>query len=187
MHLSKLTLRRVLISAAGLNTGEKTIAFVGELETAKVFRTFLGLISDGQVELPRDLAGVRDLALCLQKWDCPAALSNLLRAVQVGVLRGSIWGVYAFVLAAAVHDQETAEVALGGPEVCWGDEGGPIGGTMGRNCLDPRAWPTSLYGQMKGASDPKYAWALAWAFEDTGGARSRMPAKFCEYLAKSWA
>jgi hypothetical protein len=187
VHLPKLTFRRVLRSAAGLNTGDKRIEFVGRLETAKVFRASLGLISDGQVELPRDLAGVRNLGLFLQKWDCPAALSNPLRAVQVGVLRGSIWGVYAFILAAVVHDQETAEVALGGPAHCWGEEGGPVGGTLGRNCLDPRAWPSSLYGQLKGAGDPKYAWALAWAFEDTGGDPSRLPAKFGEYLAKPWA
>ncbi|KLT42905.1 hypothetical protein CC85DRAFT_71847 [Cutaneotrichosporon oleaginosum] len=174
------------MAAAECRTGAKTIEFVGETDTAPVLRAFLALVSNGQVDLNPSLAGVRDLALFLHKWDCPAHIAHLLRAVQIGVLRGSVRGLAAFLLAGAVDDADTATVALAAPPQRWGDDG-RVGGVLGRDCLDPRGWPPAVQREWHDFGSPTFGRALICAFEDTGGDRPRLASKFAEYLAANRA
>lgn len=179
-------LSNVLRNAAALSTSENKIEFVAEVENANVLLGFLRIISAGRIVLSKDLDGLYDTAIFLQKWDCPAALSRLVLAVQVGVLRRSIWGVYGFFFAAALRDLETAEIALGVRKQCW-DEDSPTGVDFGRDSLDMRTWSLRMVQQWQGLGNPEYGWALSHAMEDTGGDRLKLPSKFVEYIAAAEA
>ncbi len=168
----------------GLSTGERKIEFVGDTETASVFRLFLKLVSGGQIELAKDLgADIYHLAIFLQKWDCPAHLSNLLRAIAVGMFLDDVSAIDLFFVAAALKDPNTAAIALRSTGWKWVMSAEATGAIVGRSVFDPRGWSLSRHREWQVHGNLEYLWALSRAYDDCSSDLSDLSSKFVEYLA----
>ncbi|BEJ14645.1 hypothetical protein CspHIS471_0404120 [Cutaneotrichosporon sp. HIS471] len=183
---------KVLASAAAASTGGKKIEFLGDTETAQVFRAFLNLVSTGQTEEHEDVSegspqdfcvDTANLALFLQKWDCPAHLSHLITHLHLGVLLDDLSAMDFFFVAAAIKDSEAATAALKSTTRKWVGRDGVCGYISGRSCFDPRGWSLSRYREWETYGNVEYLWALSRAYGETSADLSKLSKKFAEYLA----
>lgn len=169
--------------AHSFSVGEKKVELVRDNETASVFRAFLKLASEGVVDRDIYLTGIVNLALFLNKWDCPGVLANLLCAVQLRLKNGAACPLSAFEVAAAIDDEETARAALSIRRWEWAKRDGAPNGIPSRPVLDPRGW--SLW-HWRDISNADYIFALIRAYDDVGDTNELVD-KFAEYLAAAKA
>lgn len=170
--------------AHSIAVGEKKVELDGNNENASVLRLFLKFISTGEIEISRSLKGIVDVARFCQKWDCPATLANLLRAVHSRVFLGNVNLVMVFALGAAVDDVDTAKIALAKRDQVWTEDNTDVVHSIAkRNALDPGSWGVSFW---RAISNADYIFAVIRAYDEVGNT-SKLAGKFAEYLAAAKA
>lgn len=174
----------VFADAHALASGEKRLELDDDTETSAIFERFLDLVCHAKLKLDKKLRGIRSLVAFLKKWDCRAAMANLLLSVQSQVLSGNVHPEYAFLFAASVDDRPTASAALYRTDRTWStlENQAITDGLNGVSVLNPVGWPVALWEEAGKLDNLDYIFALLRAFKEVGNSR-KLPRTFERYLA----
>jgi len=175
-----------------------------EIETALVIRSFLRVITTGQVATTPDgtgtpsVAALRRLILFVKKYECPVALQLVLFKIHDMLSQGISVPMYSFILGATADDIETCWLSLKYLQQTWnasqtptpnGSTGGAATngpevdvrneGTPGAPTIDPNNIPYTLWQWIP----QDYMWALSrsWGMHVKDN-RVRLPDEFRRVL-----
>lgn len=148
----------------GAQKQDQTVYFTDpDFETAATFRQFLALVTTGRVKnADKELLGMRELVLFLQKYDAVPAMRIVLLDIREQLQLNTVHPIKAFVVAAACDDIVTSSLAVETTSWVWnaGPETELAGGTPRAYSIDPFHIPYNLYLHIP----PTYMWALMRAF-----------------------
>jgi hypothetical protein len=99
-----------------------------EIESALVIRSFLRIVTTGQVATTPDgkgtpsVAALRRLILFVKKYECPVALQLILFKIKDMLAQGVSVPMYSFILGATADDIDTCCVSLKYMEQTWAEK-----------------------------------------------------------------
>lgn len=143
-----------------MSKGEKTI----ELDdTSKVFAAFLKFVQSGSVDIDRKPSGLRELARFMKKWDCPAAVTNLTRAVSSYFNDHRIEAAAFLNFADTMEDKSLFHQAIESKRT-WPPTTDKLEGRKDRFIVDAGSWPLEMWSTM---DNPIYFFALSRSFDES--------------------